>query len=477
MATLDGIVRVSKTGDRAYLRSDKQQAADLRAWAKDNGHELATIHVAIDESGGKGNHPVIETAKQRALSGDTDGFVAPYLSRFSRNTLYGLNTVQQILDAGKQFYSLDCPFDLRSKEGRKYLTKELADAEFEWHKAKENFARGVREAVVDNGCHIAVSFGYRRSNGKGSPLAPDPNEAPTVQLAYELRKQGFGYVAIANTLNERGLLPRKRGGKQTRWTHNAVKKMTQAEVYLGVAYCAPYRREDAHEPLVSRALWDAANRSKGTRRNAPQQHLLTGLVRCVGCGYSMQYSPQGGRGYYVCKPYQHTVGCPAPGCVPAQRLEEMMDAVMVDVIGDIALRPVTDDADVEAAQSAVNEAEAVLARAYQEKLRTPDAPASVRRILQAELDSFAAELTDAEAELERAKGQARGVDLPAGLTPAGYLDLPVEDRRQLLAAFFAGVAVRPAAQWREDMALRTRPVAGHEMGDTDPLAFFAGLDW
>ena len=103
---LDGIVRVSKTGDRKYLRFPEQQEKDVRRWAKERGHEIAHVHVAIDQTGRKRHgHPAIEAAKQRALSGVVDRrVVAPYVSRFSRNTLYGLITVRDLLDAGRYFF-------------------------------------------------------------------------------------------------------------------------------------------------------------------------------------------------------------------------------------------------------------------------------------------------------------------------------------------------------------------------------------
>src|SRR5262245_13413235 len=113
---LDGIVRVAKTGDRDTLRSPEQQERDIRRWAKEHGHEIVHVHVAIDQTGRKRTgHPAVESAKARALDGVVDGVVAAYVSRFTRNTLYGLTTVAELLDNGRYFFAPECPFDLRTR--------------------------------------------------------------------------------------------------------------------------------------------------------------------------------------------------------------------------------------------------------------------------------------------------------------------------------------------------------------------------
>jgi DNA invertase Pin-like site-specific DNA recombinase len=268
---LDGIVRVSKTGDRKYLRAPEQQEKDIRRWAKAHGHEVVHVHVAIDQSGRKRHgHPAIEAAKARALSGAVDGVIAPYVSRFSRNTLYGLTTVRDLLDAGRYFFAVDCPFeDLRSPEGKKYLTDKLADAEYEGDLKAANFARGVEESI-ERGVHLQARYGYRKSNGGGSGLVVVPEEAAQVERAFELRTQGLSWQAIAEQLNASGARPRpyKRDGKtqQAVWTHKTVRQLVVGQgpdkdrsAYLGQAWNGEHVTEDAHPAIVTAELFAAAN--------------------------------------------------------------------------------------------------------------------------------------------------------------------------------------------------------------------------
>ena len=265
---LDGIVRVSKTGDRKYLRSPEQQEKDVRRWAKERGHEIAHVHVAIDQTGRKRHgHPAIEAAKQRALSGVVDGVVAPYVSRFSRNTLYGLITVRDLLDAGRYSSRSTARSRICSPEGKKYLTDKLADAEYEGDVKAANFARGVEESI-ERGVHLQARYGYRKSNGGGSELAIVPAEAKQVERAFELRSQGFSWEAIADRMNASGAKPRpyKRDGvvQQAVWTHKTVRQLVVGQgpdkdrsVYLGMAWnghtCSRTTPRDRHRRAVRRS--------------------------------------------------------------------------------------------------------------------------------------------------------------------------------------------------------------------------------
>src|SRR4051812_36279817 len=124
----DAIVRMSRIGYRdENLRSDAEQEADIRAWAKRSGNEIRRVHIERDESGKTTNRKALREAKEAALNGEVDGIVAAYLSRFSRNTVEGLELVQDLIDAGREFVPLDLlGVDFRSPTGEYILTNQLA---------------------------------------------------------------------------------------------------------------------------------------------------------------------------------------------------------------------------------------------------------------------------------------------------------------------------------------------------------------
>lgn len=470
---LDGIVRVSNVGEREYLRSPEQQRRDLESWAAAQGHELAMVHVAIDQSARKGSHPAIEAAKARALAGEVDGIVAPYLSRFTRNTLYGLQTIQELLAAGARFFSLDLEgIDLQSPQGKKLLTRELADAEYESDVRAAHFQRGVKEAI-ERGVNLAVPYGYRRSAGKGTALEPDEPAASVVRRAYELRAQGHSWSAIADQLNA---IDRLR-----RWNHKTARQTVHQDVYLGQAKSGQHVQERAHPALVSAKLAEQARRTRGTRPKAGPRHLLAGIVRCSGCGYAMTYQrrPAGSgglladRGYYRCRD-QARVGCPGVN-VPAAALEELAEGVLRAYLAHDAVT--LDGEGLGAAAAAVDQAERHLARMLAFGAGLADGSPSEQAILAEQLEGSRAELAARERELVAARHAAAGVDLPPELDGELYAALPLEGRRHVLSSLLATVIVQPAAFPCQPVPDRATVLRRDQVPDgVDLLRFVAGLN-
>jgi DNA invertase Pin-like site-specific DNA recombinase len=463
---LDGIVRVSKTGDRDTLRSPEQQERDIRRWAKEHGHEIVHVHVAIDQTGRKRTgHPAIEAAKKRALDGVVDGVVAAYVSRFTRNTLYGLATVAELLDAGRYFFAPECPFDLRTPEGRKYLTGLLAEAEYEGDVKAGHFARGVEEAI-ERGAHLAARYGYEKGNGKAEPLTVVKAEAKQVKRAFELRASGHTWPAIAKALNESGAKPRpyKRDGvvRQATWTFKTVKQIVGSEVYTGVAFHGTHRHENAHPAIVSEELYAAANETKGTKPLAPAEgYLLSGLVRCKGCGYAMTYASERGRLYLRCRSAQHGDGrCPEPAACPAEPLEQLVweqfEADNFDDDGLVA-EPVEDtNGHMQAASERLAAARTQAKRAME--LYTLVESESGRGQAAEQVKAADREVAAAERGLGEARNRVRRSRLPGNLTAEEARAFPIPDRRHWLSSVYAAVVVRKARVWREPVADRQRVV-------------------
>jgi DNA invertase Pin-like site-specific DNA recombinase len=467
--TLDIIARVSKKGSRERLKSDKQQVADCRARIEGDGNTVGAVHVAIDESAGHGKHPAIEEAKRRALSGESDGCVSAYLSRSFRNTVYGLETVKAILDAGRHYFSLDCPFDLRTPEGEKYLTDKISQAQYEWRMYKDNFDRNVREAI-EAGVHIGVPFGYQRSAGRGSALTPNAIEAPTVIEAARLRADGWSWPRIARELNEHWCPPRVttrtiNGEKvtwQAEWNHTTVAQMLRQDVYRGWAYSKPYMNKAAHPPLIDPDTWARVQSARGVRHDQVEGgYELTGLVRCSGCGHAMVHSIERGRRYYRCK--RRIVSkdrCPAPTNIPAPELETL---VMQQFASEY-LREKSEGETLSGDESqALTEVEAANAhmqavvdtwarvRAVTGKLTTDQATREDNDIRAA-----SARVSAADGALYDVRATIRGNDVLGKLTIAIFNDAPADERRHFLSLMYRAIVCRPADGWREPVSKRYR---------------------
>jgi len=198
----------------------------------------------------------------------------------------------------------------------------------------------------------------------------EPEKVRVVREIFEKYVDGLGYHSIAIELNQRAApSPKGRG-----WCPQQVKMILQNPCYRGaVAWnrrtsgkingvagdgrCLPKKTprrgwngqndwilaEDAHEPLVSRELFAQAQEVRRSRRGMgglarpTNRFLLSGLIKCVHCGYNFhgrhqrhsgkvwRYYVDGGfnaRGSSVCR----YVG------IPAQELDTWVLAKVRDIV-------------------------------------------------------------------------------------------------------------------------------------------------
>jgi site-specific DNA recombinase len=155
----------------------------------------------------------------------------------------------------------------------------------------------------------------------------EPSEVDTVRDIFDMRVKGFSYIAIASSLNQRGVPCPKRGrwkNLDQKWSTGTIKSIINNPVYHGARV---YNRnsmskirasregrntksdrryplwlneqsewvveKDAHPPVVSRETWDLAQRmrpSLPTQRKPRSKvpYLLSGLIRCARCGFHFQ---------------------------------------------------------------------------------------------------------------------------------------------------------------------------------------------
>jgi site-specific DNA recombinase len=135
-----------------------------------------------------------------------------------------------------------------------------------------------------------VEIGVKR-NGEPhivSQWVPDPEIAPRVKKAFEMRASGASYLEIQEATQ---IYP-VRGSYVT---------MFRNKTYLGIRKCGTLEVENAHEPLVSLELWNRVQETlrkrpkKGERwpegkehpRRAASPFLLSGIAICAECGAAM----------------------------------------------------------------------------------------------------------------------------------------------------------------------------------------------
>ena len=167
-------------------------------------------------------------------------------------------------------------------------------------------------------------YGYLRHPDDKHKLIINEETAPVVRRMFEMCAAGIGARSIATTLNNEGILspkeytrfrkhnPERDGEFERRhfWTRTYVQFMFKNEIYVGSMvqgrqYTPSYRSKkrepipkedwvvvpDMHEPIVSRELFDEAQKRMGARKKTikakDEPDLFAGLFFCEACGTSM----------------------------------------------------------------------------------------------------------------------------------------------------------------------------------------------
>jgi site-specific DNA recombinase len=189
--------------------------------------------------------------------------------------------------------------------------------------------------------HIEVEIGGKKR--RVARWVPDPEWAPLVQQAWEMRATGASYQEI---LDKTSIYA----------SRNSLVTHFRNKAYLGYQICGEIEFPDAHEPLITQELWDKVEATLYQYQRPPRgsswpgnrhprryktKHLLSGLVRCAYCGAAIiGRTCNTGRHqdwrYYLCgtKNRKGWDSCPNR-TIPAERLE----AAVLDVVTNKLLTP------------------------------------------------------------------------------------------------------------------------------------------
>lgn len=314
---MDAYLRVSRVKGREgeSFISPAEQREQIEGWAKSRGVEIAEWHEDLDISGGKLDRPGLKACLERIESGATQGVVVSKLDRLSRlGVADALKLVERITDAGGEVAAIDVGLDPTTPVGKFARTLMLALAEME----RDRFTEGWRAAnvrAIERGVKISrVPFGYQRREDGG--IEPDPIQGQHVIKAYELAGRS-GLHAAQQYLSDRV------HGRT--WTSDTVRRMLARRTYLGESSHGSLVNLTAHEPLVSRSVWTAAQHEPRTMVRSSGAYPLSGIAICATCNSPMVASSKtrGGKRTYRCSGGQTLakVRCNAPAAIVADRLE------------------------------------------------------------------------------------------------------------------------------------------------------------
>jgi DNA invertase Pin-like site-specific DNA recombinase len=343
------------------------QRKKIADWAKLHDVEIVEWWEEIDQSGAKLERPMFQEALSRCERGETGGIVVARLDRFARSAVDALESIKRLNQAGARLVSVEDNFDGSTPMGRFAIGILTLIAELELERIKESWTNAAREAVA-RGVHISARppTGYRRDeNGR---LHVDEPAASAIREVFRRRALGASWAELARYLDAEGIRPPT---GNPHWSKVGVADLVKNPVYLGQARGGGFVNDHAHEPIVTRAEFDAAQSVKKSLfkphdGSLASQAMLGGLARCAGCGHTLKITGntdrKTGERYpvYYCTGRYATGLCPARATARASLVdgyveEQVLEALEVE--GGLLAQAVAASEAIEAAARAAEEAE------------------------------------------------------------------------------------------------------------------------
>jgi len=217
-----GYVRVSTSAQADLGDSIEAQRGAILEWARRSGAEIVEIYVDAGISGSKSRakRPGYDQALGALESGLACGIVATSIDRLSRESAYNVaQTICELVDAGYRIVALDWPgggvVDTSSPGARLQLDMLAAFASFFRAQVAEKTRLTLRSKAQRGEKVGHVPFGKVEVEGK---LIDDVSEMKILKQILKARSAGQSLGAIADSLNQRGIKPRR----ATNWSKASV---------------------------------------------------------------------------------------------------------------------------------------------------------------------------------------------------------------------------------------------------------------
>lgn len=311
-------------------------------------HPKIHVHsVRVDDgySGVDFNRPNFQQMLDDIRTGSVDCVIVKDLSRFGRNYIEAGRYIEKIFPMmGVRFIAVTDGYDSLNNAGGSEMMVPFKNL------INDAYSRDISIKIRSNlevkrkrGEYIGafVSYGYRKSEEDKNRIVVDEYAAGVVKDIFRMKLLGMSQQAIADTLNEKGILPplayknsigiRLKTsfdmGETPEWNPVSVTRVLKNELYTGVLIQGKQttpnykvktrvmkpesqwaRIEDSHEAVISRQDFDLVQEllrldtrcTPGSDRVYP----LAGVLVCGDCmeGMVRRTVPANGRQYvyYVC---------------------------------------------------------------------------------------------------------------------------------------------------------------------------------
>lgn len=277
-------IRVSTDEQAKTGYSIGEQRERLLAYCKAKDWVVYDVYVDGGYSGSNLDRPAIQ--RLQADISNFDIVLVYKLDRLSRSQFDILALIEKtFLPNGVDFVSMSESFDTSTPFGRAMIGILGVFAQLEREQIKERSMMGkkarAKKGKYHGGGKIPIGYDY-----DGEKLIPNEYEAAQIRLIFQMVADNKSNVDILQALNAKGYTM-----KYGEWKASSRIQLTiKNNVYVGVLKFGDIVYENAHEPLISKELFDKANAVRATRKakfgndNFKGTTVLHGLIWCGLCG-------------------------------------------------------------------------------------------------------------------------------------------------------------------------------------------------
>ena len=379
-------VRLSKEdGDvasaaKAESNSISNQKNLIKDFLKDKD-DIIVVSERVDDgySGSNFERPGFQMMMDDIRRGTVDCVIVKDLSRIGREYIDSGKYIERLFPAlGVRFIAVNDHIDSKEESSRDDIVVPFKNL------MNDAYCRDISikirshlEVKRRNGEYIGAftPYGYKKDENDRSRLVPDLYAAGVVKDIFRMKLHGMSQTAIADCLNEQGILsPMEykhslgiriqdnfKTHEQAEWSSMSVRRVLENEVYVGTLTQGKHstpnhkikkimdkpeeewiRIEGNHEPVISKREFAIVQRLLGmdtrTSPNEDEVYVLSGLAVCADCGAPMikRNVPAGGKvySYYICSKNAATKQC-GTHRIPKDKLERLVFDVLKTHIASV----------------------------------------------------------------------------------------------------------------------------------------------
>lgn len=314
--------RLSKEdGDDVESNSIRTQRLIIENYCKRQGWNVFDTYIDDGFSGTNFERPGFQKMYQDIVDAQVNVVITKDLSRLGRNYIFTGYYYQVFFpQAGVRYIAINDHIDTAQENSDMTMAvfKNIMNDLYSKNLSKS--VRAAKKARVEEkiNCNGRAPYGYNFN--REHKLTPDPTYAPIIRYIFEEYVKNPNFKHISRQLNERNIpTPCSRllhlacfqnGTTPTKWHSDTLYSILDNPEYMGALTSgrtrrvSPYSNKrvkiplaeqtfiyDCHEPIVSRELWEDANRiylkHKHFHHSRVRKTIYQGLLYCAHCGKAL----------------------------------------------------------------------------------------------------------------------------------------------------------------------------------------------